>query len=227
MKRKFYSEMSYVFGLIILALGTAFMEKADFGLSMIVAPAYILHLKISQTLVDFFSFGMAEYCIQLLLIILTSVIMKRFRLYYLFSFATAVIYGIVLDLVMKPVALITADGFAVRSVMFVVGMLLCAFGVTLLLHTYFAPEAYELLVKEISEKRKKSITFVKTIYDMSSLVIGVVLSFCFFGFGHFEGVNVGTLINAILNGWLIGKMCAWFDKRIELKDMLKIRKLFE
>ena len=226
MKKKFYSELSYVFGLVILALGTAFMERADFGLSMIVAPAYILHLKISQTLLDFFSFGMAEYCIQLLLIILTSIIMKRFRIYYLLSLATAVIYGIVLDLLMKPVALIPAGSFPVRSAMFFVGMLLCAFGVTLLLHTYFAPEAYELLVKEISEKRKKSITFVKTIYDVSSLVISVVLSFCFFGFGHFEGINVGTLISAVFNGWLIGRMCAWFDRKFELTDLLKIRKFF-
>jgi uncharacterized membrane protein YczE len=48
-KKVFSSELAYLFGILILALGTAFMEKADFGMSMVVAPAYLIHLKISQT----------------------------------------------------------------------------------------------------------------------------------------------------------------------------------
>lgn len=43
-KRVFYTEMSYALGLIIMAFAAAFTEKADFGMSMVVAPAYILHL---------------------------------------------------------------------------------------------------------------------------------------------------------------------------------------
>ena len=55
-KRVFYCELAYVFGIIILAFGTSLMEKASFGLSMIVAPAYILHLKISEFLPIFSDF---------------------------------------------------------------------------------------------------------------------------------------------------------------------------
>ena len=43
-KKVFYSELAYVFGMVILALGTAMMELADFGMSMVVAPAYLVHL---------------------------------------------------------------------------------------------------------------------------------------------------------------------------------------
>lgn len=63
MKRTFYTEAAYAAGLFALALGTALMERADFGMSMVVAPAYLLHLKVSQTL-GWFSFGMAEFCFQ-------------------------------------------------------------------------------------------------------------------------------------------------------------------
>lgn len=59
-KRVFYCEIAYVAGIIVLALGTAFMERSDFGMSMVVAPAYLIHLKVSQFL-PFFSFGMSEY----------------------------------------------------------------------------------------------------------------------------------------------------------------------
>ena len=96
MKRKFYTEAAYIVGLIVLAVGTALMEKANFGMSMVVAPAYLLHLKISQTL-PFFSFGMAEYVFQAFLLVLVIVAVRKFKLSYLLSFVTAVIYGFVLD----------------------------------------------------------------------------------------------------------------------------------
>ncbi|MBE5772279.1 MAG: hypothetical protein E7336_13050, partial [Clostridiales bacterium] len=65
MKNTFFTEAAYFLGMILLAVGTALMERADFGMSMVVAPAYILQLKISEFL-PFFSFGMAEYMLQAL-----------------------------------------------------------------------------------------------------------------------------------------------------------------
>ena len=56
-KRTFHTELAYVFGLVFVAFGVAFMEKSDFGVSMVVAPAYLLHLKISQTYSFFIPFG--------------------------------------------------------------------------------------------------------------------------------------------------------------------------
>lgn len=43
MKKTFYTEWAYVAGLLLIAAGVVLMEKADFGMSMIVAPAYLLH----------------------------------------------------------------------------------------------------------------------------------------------------------------------------------------
>lgn len=53
-KRIFYRELAYVVGIFVLALGTVFMEKADFGMSMVVAPAYLIHRKVLQFLPFFF-----------------------------------------------------------------------------------------------------------------------------------------------------------------------------
>ncbi|MBQ9166537.1 MAG: hypothetical protein IJX71_06415, partial [Oscillospiraceae bacterium] len=95
-KRVFYTELAYVMGLLALAFGTALMERADFGVSMVVAPAYLVHLKLSETL-PFFTFGMAEYTFQALLLVVMVVVLRRFRVSYLFSFVTAVLYGLTLD----------------------------------------------------------------------------------------------------------------------------------
>ena len=78
-KRSFYTEIAYFVGILFLAFGTAFMERANFGLSMVVAPAYILHVKLSEFL-PFFSFGTASYCVQAILIIVIALLMRRFKI---------------------------------------------------------------------------------------------------------------------------------------------------
>ena len=106
-------------------------------------------------------------------------------------------------------------------------MVICAVGVAFLFHTYFAPEAYELTVKEVSSKYGFSVARVKTVYDLVSLTVSVILSFCFFGLFHFEGVKLGTLITALVNGWMIGQISGYMDRRWEMKDRLKLRAHFE
>lgn len=225
-KKVFYTEMAYVVGIVVLAFGTAFMERADFGMSMVVAPAYILHLKISQY-VSFFSFGMAEYTLQAVLILLLSLIMRKFKRAYLFSFVTAVLYGLTLDAVMLLVNILPPAEMAGRIACYLIGMLLCSIGVAFLFHTYISPEAYELFVKELSAKSGTAINIVKTVYDCISCFIGVVLSFAFFGLWHFEGVKFGTVICAVVNGFIIGKCSKMLESVFDFKDALKIRKRFE
>ena len=43
MKRTFSTELAYVFGIVFVAWGVVLMEKADFGVSLVVAPAYLLY----------------------------------------------------------------------------------------------------------------------------------------------------------------------------------------
>lgn len=226
MKRTFYSEFAYVLGMLFLPFGTALMEKAGFGMSMVVAPAYILHLKISQHL-PFFSLGMAEYCLQLVLIVFLSAVLRKFKKGYLFSFLTAVLYGFVLDFFISLLSFVGADSFAARCVFFVSGMLCGSIGVAFFFKTYFAPEAYELVVRELSLSGLGSITVVKTSYDMISLSVSVIMSFCFFGFLHFEGVRLGTLITALVNGWIIGHISAFLDSHFCFSDKFPLRKIFE
>ena len=226
MKKTFYAEWAYVLGIIILALGTALMERADFGMSMVVAPAYVLHLHLVKEL-PFFSFGMAEYVLQGVLIVLLAMVMRGMKRYYLLSFATAVIYGFALDGAIGAVSMIPFDGAMLRPVYYLSGMLLCSLGVALLLHTYIAPEAYELFVKELVQKHGWPIGRVKTVYDCVSCAVSVVLSFAFFGFGHFEGVKWGTILCALVNGYLIGWIAAGLERRYIFRDALPMRKFFE
>lgn len=225
-KRTFYSEASYIIGLVILAFATAMTEAADFGVSMVVAPAYLLHLKISEFF-PFFTFGMAEYTLQAFLILLITIILKKFRFSFLFSFVTAVLYGFLLDGSMMIIDYIPTDSLVVRIIFFIIGVILCSFSISLLFHTYISPEAYELFVKELSKKFSIDISKFKMGYDCASFIVSVIISFAFFGFGKFIGINIGTVISAFVNGPLIGLFGKILEKRFDFKDKFNLRKYFE
>ena len=224
-KKTFCTESAYAAGMITLAFGAAFMEKAGFGMSMVVAPAYLLHLKISQYL-PFFSFGMAEYTLQGALIIALFLIMRQFRLSYLFSFITAVIYGFLLDAAMAAIAGLPAP-LPARAAYYAGGMLLSSLGVSFMFHTYISPEAYELFVKEVSGRYRIDIHRFKTVYDCVSCLAGIVLSFAFFGLWHFEGVKAGTIFCALVNGFIISRFSKLLEDVFAFRDGLQLRRYFE
>lgn len=224
-KRTLYAEAAYFLGIVILALGTALMEKAAFGMSMVVSPAYILHVKISEFL-PFFTFGMAEYTFQAFLLVILCIVKRKFRMIFLFSFVTAVIYGFTLDGIMLLCSGLPADGIVWRILWYILGMVICSMGVALLFHTYIAPEAYELFVKVIAVDHGWEISRVKTVYDCVSCAVSVILSFVFFGFGTFVGVNWGTVVCALINGSIIGACTALLKKCFTFADALPWREYF-
>lgn len=224
-QKTFYTELAYVAGIVTLALGTAFMERADFGVSMVVAPAYLIYLKLSA-LWPWFTFGMAEYTLQAVLLLAMCLVLRRFRLGYLFSFVTAVLYGFTLDGMMLLVGLLPNGTFWVRAAWYVIGVLICSLGVAFLFRTYIAPEVYELFVKELSQKHGRKIHRVKTVYDIVSCLVGVILSFAFFGWWHFEGVKWGTILCALINGPLIGLIGRGLDRLFTFRDAFALRDRF-
>lgn len=230
MKKKltFYTEAAYFVGIIAIALGVGFSERADFGLSMVVAPAYVLHRFISTLPgMGFFSFGVAEYTLQAVLIVVLSIVVKKFRLSYLFSFVTAVFYGYILDLILALMPTVAADAVVLRVVFFLLGQLFCTIGVSMVFRTYIPPEAYELFVAQASAHFGMKTERFKTCYDLVSCTLGVILSFAFFGFGSFVGISWGTLFCALTNGFIIGWLSKLWDRIFYFKDGWKLRKYFE
>ena len=115
----------------------------------------------------------------------------------------------------------------VRVICYIAGMLVCAMGVACMFKTYLMPEAYELFVRELAEKTGAPTGRVKTIYDCASCALAVALSFAFFGLWHFEGVKLGTVVCALVNGALIGKCGKLFEAVFDFKDALNLRRKFE
>ncbi len=224
-RKTFSTELAYLLGIIMLAFGTALLSRADFGMSMVVAPAYILYLHFSQ-IWSFVTFGMMEYTIQALLLILLSIILKKFRIPYLFSFITAVLYGFTLDGFVLLTSALPVTVVWLRLLYFFCGFAACTLGVAFMFHTYLSPEAYELFVKELAREKHLNISKVKTIFDACFLIIAITLSFLFFGWLHFRGVNIGTVFCTLFNGLFIGIWGKWLERRFCFRDYLSLKRYF-
>ena len=207
-KVKIYEEWAYVLGQFFLAWGAALITSAGFGVSMVIAPAFLISEK-----VDALTFGTAEYLFQGFLIGVICLIIRRFRPKYLLSFLTAFMYGCLLDLDLYLISLAGTLGFAVRCVIFVLGVVSTSLGVTFFFNTYLPPGVYELFVKCVSERFGFPTGKTKLVYDCSSLALSVAMSFLFFG--TLRGIGVGTLICTFANGNVITLFSRLFSRRVE------------
>ncbi len=239
MKKKlhFPAEGVWMLGVFLMAMGVACISKSNFGYSMVVAPVYLLFTKLSAYL-PFLTFGVTEYLFQGLLTLLLIPVTRRFRPQYLLSFLTAVIYGYLFDFMLFLAGVLPVGGILGRCLWFAVGEGFVVLSVVCFMHTYLAPEAYELVVKEIATVYRKPFHRVKLIYDLSSLFFAAVLSFALFGAGAFrdftwaglgravldgyviEGIGVGTVVAALVGGPLIGLANRWFTRVFDTTPLI-------
>lgn len=218
-KIKVSSELVYIFAQFGLTLAVAMMAAADFGVSMIVAPAYILSQKFTV-----FTFGQWDYIVQGVLFIAFCIAMKKFKFTYFVSFITCVIYGTILDMwraiipVLNPA--VTEPGtmhIIVRVFMFVIGECLTAASVTLFFKTYIYPQVCDIFVKGISGKYQLDQTKCKRVFDLCCLIVSIVLTLVLFG--KFVGIKWGTIVVTLVNSTLIGVCSKWYDKHIQTVEL--------
>lgn len=230
MKKKItiHSELVYVLSIIILSFSVAMVSAADFGLSMIVAPAYILSEKL-----EFLTFGQSEYVVQAIMFIIFCILMKRVKLIYFTSFATCLIYGAALDFWRTAIPMfnpsVTEPGsmqISVRITFFTVGLLITALAIAMCFRTYIYPQVYDFFVKGTAERFAIDQTRFKVAFDIAFLALSVIMTLAFFS--RFEGIGVGTLITTLVNGFLIGNFGKLLDKFFDIKPLFpKLAKKFD
>ena len=211
-KIRLSDEAVYILGALLLSLATAMLSAADFGLSVIVSPAYLVSLR-----APFLTFGRAEYVVQGILFCIFCIIMKQVRLLYFGAFLSGLIYGLMLDLWRVAVPQFNPDihppgtlPVTVRAGYFIIGFFINAFAAVLYFKSRYYPQVYEFFVKGISEKYKKNLADFKLRFDLAFLLLTVSMSFLMYH--RLVAVGAGTLIMACCNGPLIGVYSRWFDR---------------
>ena len=207
------SELMWLFGVLFVSLGVAICKKADLGVSMIAAPAFIIFEAV-QSLWSGFSIGVVEYLLQGVILIIMCLIVQRFHLKYILAFLTAVIYGYCVNLWFLILGTDVFNKVYLRWIMLIVGDITTSLGVACFFRTYLPLEVYELVVAEIADRYNFKVNVVKYFYDAISLIVSVVLALTIFGdvktfdwstiwYTSFHSIGLGTIVTTIINAPII------------------------
>lgn len=195
------NEAAWIIGTLLCALGRVLCTKSGFGLSMIGAPPYIIHLKLWEKY-PFFTQGTSEYVFQAFLFVLVCAMLRTVKVKHLLSFVTAIILGIVIDGWLFVFGGNTVyDALWLKTVCFVFGELLTALSIAFLFRTSLPLQMYEVFVLEISSKFNIKKDMVKLWFDASMLILSVLLAMVLNK--NLEGVGIGTIIITVVNAPLI------------------------
>ncbi len=224
-------ELYWLLGSLFISLGVVICVKADLGVSMIGAPAFIIHEAIEDLVPAFLTVGVIEYSVQAFFAILLCLVVLKVKISYVLSIAVGVIYGYLLDMWLLILGPEPFQEIWLRYVMLIVGDIITATGVACFFRTYLPMQSYDIFVKDVSNRYKLNINIVKPVYDFSLLALSIVLAFTLFGDVNefdwskiyetsFHNLGLGTVITTIINAPLITIIGKGLDKIMGIDPIL-------
>ena len=188
----------YIFllaGLFVNGLGVSFITKAGLGTSPITSIPYTLSLGFTPTV------GMFTLFFNLLLIVLQIILLRRnFQLQNLMQLPIIALFSFFIDLTMSLLGFIQPETYAMKVVSLVIGCLILGFGVFMEMVANVAMLPGEATVRAVSDVFSTDFGKTKIAFDSSMTVIAAIMSFIMFK--HLDGVREGTIVAAILVGFV-------------------------
>ena len=188
----------YIFllaGLFVNGLGVSFITKAGLGTSPITSIPYTLSLGFTPTV------GMFTLVFNIFLVILQVILLRRnFQLQSLLQLPIIALFSFFIDLTMSLLGFMQPETYAMKVVSLIVGCLILGFGVFMEMVANVAMLPGEATVRAVSDVFSTDFGKTKIAFDSSMTVIAAILSFIMFK--HLDGVREGTIVAAILVGFI-------------------------
>lgn len=185
-------------GLFFIGIGIAVTKRSELGISPVSSVANVLSYKF-----EFFTVGTWLTIWNCLLILSQILILrKEFKPLQLLQLPVSFLVGVFTDLGMSFVALIPTDHYPIRLSLVFIGIIILGFGISLTVIANVVMNAGEAFVDVVSKKLNKSFGNVKTVFDISTVSLSLILSLIFFDF-TIVGAREGTVISALFTGYII------------------------
>lgn len=182
-------------GLFVNGLGVSFITKAGLGTSPITSIPYTLSLGFTPTV------GMFTLVFNIFLVILQVILLRRnFQLQNLLQLPIIALFSFFIDLTMSLLGFMQPETYAMKVVSLIVGCLILGFGVFMEMVANVAMLPGEATVRAVSDVFSTDFGKTKIAFDSSMTVIAAILSFIMFR--HLDGVREGTIVAAILVGFI-------------------------
>ena len=201
---KFKRYVLFLVGLFINALGVSLVTKASLGTSPISSIPYVLSLNFPLTLGNF------TIIFSIFLILLQVLILrKNFKMENILQIPVSIAFGYFIDLTMYLFFWVNPQNYAVKVIALLAGCIVLGFGVYMEVLADVVMLPGESFVRAIVQTWNTNFGTTKIIFDSSMTIIAGVLSFIFFG--KLNGVREGTIIAALL----VGFIARLFGKHLE------------
>ena len=188
----------YIFLLVgpfVNGLGVSFIAKAGLGTSPITSIPYTLSLGFTPTV------GMFTLVFNIFLVILQVILLRRnFQLQNLLQLPIIALFSCFIDLTMSLLGFIQPETYVLKVISLVIGCLILGFGVFMEMVANVAMLPGEATVRAVSDVFSTDFGKTKIAFDSSMTVIAAILSFIMFR--HLDGVREGTIVAAILVGFI-------------------------
>ena len=187
----------YCAGLIVLAFGIALAVNSNLGVSPVSSLPYV----VSQILN--ISLGTCTTLVYALYVLVQMVLNgKKFQPALLLQLVFSTVFGYFVDAAKFILGDFCLGGYLGQLVMLGASIVLISFSLVLYIDVKVAPMPAEGLVACIGEKLGKPFSKIKTLFDCTSVLVGLVL--CFLFLGKVVGIREGTIITAMLVGRMTG-----------------------
>ncbi len=188
----------FIIGLFISALGVAITKKGELGVSPISSVANVMSFRFPVLTLG--NWLIIWNCVLILGQIL--ILRKKFQWIQLLQIPVSFLFGYFTDFGMWLLSFFKADVYILRLVLVALGTAVLGLGISLAFLANVIMNSGEAFVKAVSDTVKKDFGNVKIVFDISCVILSILLSLLFF---HFKivGTREGTIIAALLTGIMV------------------------
>lgn len=188
----------FIISLFFSALGVAFTKHGELGVSPTSSIANVINCKYTS-----WSLGTLLIIWNCILILGQILILrKNFQLIQLLQIPLSFLFGWFTDFGMWVVSYFPVTSYTMRLLMVIIGVIILAFGIALSVIADVILNSGEAFVKAISDTADKNFGNVKIAFDVTCVVLSVLLSLIFFNF-KIVGTREGTVISALCTGIVV------------------------
>lgn len=202
----------YVIGLNLIAVAVVLNIRYDLGVAAFSSVMY----SISE--IYHISLGTASIICYLIFVVIQCILSRKITLTYILEVPLSLAFGVLTDVYDWLIPEITFH-VALRMLLFIGTMFVTAMGVYLCVKTDLVMTPTDGIVKTISEVFHLPFSAVKNTFDISLVVISVLL--CLKSHTKLYGIiGIGTVLSAFCLGRII-KLC---EKYVKITGIEKVQK---
>ena len=193
-------------GVLVCAVGIAFITRAGLGTSPISSIPFVL------SLITPVSMGAYTLAFNLFFLLCESLLIGRFGVAQALQIPVTVLFSLCVDGALSLIPSQYGGSWMASTVYLVVGCVVMSLGIYLEVLADIIMLPGEAFVRALSQRIGKEFGNVKVCFDSSLTAIAAVIAW--WAFGHLNGVGIGTVLSALVVGQLV-KGWGWLRRRVQ------------